>query len=142
MEVANMSVLDGEMCLKVRCSKCCWDTQMILTPSDIQRIEKLGYKREYFAFFDGKYWRLKNVNGHCIFLDEKTGLCKIYENRPLGCRAYPIIVDDETNMCVIDIEYCPLAEKITVKEYLLGCRILQKIFRELGEKEPKPIGIQ
>ena len=103
---------------------------MILTPSDIERIRKLGYRINEFAFFDGKYWRLKNVDGRCFFLNS-NGLCSIYENRPLGCRAYPIIFVD--NKCVPDFEICPYAVYISDDEIYKGCVILKEIFEELGE---------
>lgn len=104
---------------------------MILTKSDIDRITSLGYKLEEFAIFDGKFWRLRNVGGKCYFLDE-NGRCKIYDHRPLGCKAYPVI---KTNgSCSPDIEICPYANLITDEELAMGCEILNKIFNEL-EKE-------
>ena len=131
-----MGLLDGKICLKMRCYKCCLDTQMILTPSDIERIsQKTGLKREDFAWFDGKYWRLKNVYGHCIFLDPITGRCKIYEIRPLGCQAYPVI--EKNGICVPDYTYCPYAHLLSRKELIEGCKILRKIFKELKEKPPE-----
>ena len=103
---------------------------MILTKSDINRISSLGYKLEEYAIFDGKFWLLKNVNGKCFFLDE-NGKCKIYDHRPLGCRAYPVIKID--GKCTPDIEVCPHADLMTEDEIKAGCKILEKIFKELEE---------
>jgi Fe-S-cluster containining protein len=89
------------------CGLCCIDTKMELLPEDIERIETLGYRLEDFAVFDEEsgVWRLRNVNGHCVFFNEETKLCKIYENRPIGCRLYPLNYDDELGV-VVD-KYCP-----------------------------------
>ncbi len=76
------------------CGKCCLNTQMELLPEDIERIIKLGYRLTDFAVFDGEMWRLRNVDGHCIFLNPQTMQCTIYENRPIGCRLYPLVYDD------------------------------------------------
>ncbi len=77
----------------IKCGVCCIGTQMELLPEDIERIEALGYRLEDFAVFDGDIYRLKNVDGHCVFYDPSTSLCKIYENRPIGCRLYPLVYD-------------------------------------------------
>lgn len=79
----------------IRCGGCCVGTEMELLPEDIERIVSLGHKIEEFAVFDGERWRLRNVDGHCVFYDKATGLCKIYENRPIGCRLYPLQVSDD-----------------------------------------------
>lgn len=78
---------------------------MELLPEDIERIESLGYSLEYFAVNDNGIWRLKNINGHCVFYDEETRKCKIYEYRPIGCRLYPLNYDDEEGV-VVD-KACP-----------------------------------
>ncbi|RLG64560.1 YkgJ family cysteine cluster protein [archaeon] len=89
---------------------------MELTEEDIRRIEKLGFKREGFTVThaDGRV-TLKNVNGHCIFLDESTGKCTIYPHRPIGCRLYPIIYDEASGDVTVDPE-CPAAYTVSRKE--------------------------
>jgi Fe-S-cluster containining protein len=77
-----------------KCGKCCLGTEMELLPEDIERIVALGYKLRDFAIFDGEIWRLRNVDGHCVFLNPSTMECTIYENRPIGCRLYPLVYDD------------------------------------------------
>ena len=76
------------------CGQCCIGTEMELLPEDIDRLEALGYRLEDFAVRgrDG-VWRLRNINGHCVFYDEESKKCKIYEYRPIGCRLYPLIYD-------------------------------------------------
>ncbi len=97
-------------CTRLGCSRCCLGTQMELSKSDIERITRLGYKLEDFAVrgADGRY-RLKNVNGRCVFLGE-DGRCKIYEHRPLGCRLYPVVCVEGEGLGV-DSE-CPLSRMV------------------------------
>jgi len=87
------------------CGKCCLNTQMELLPEDIERITALGFQLKDFAVFDGEVWRLKNVDGHCVFLDSRSMRCTIYDNRPIGCRLYPLVYDD-VDGAYIDKE-CP-----------------------------------
>ena len=103
---------------------------MILAPSDIRRIESLGYRREYFAEFRNGFYRLRNVDGHCIFLDIRTGKCRIYPYRPFGCRIYPVIYVEGVGP-VLDPE-CPAARTVTPKEFLEKVRMLMKLLKELG----------
>jgi len=77
-----------------KCGQCCMNTQMELLPEDIERITSLGYRLEDFAVFDGEIWRLRNVDGHCVFLNPQTMECTIYKDRPIGCRLYPLVYDD------------------------------------------------
>lgn len=93
---------------------------------DIERIESLGYKRSLFAEKRGSFIRLKNVDGHCIFLDPRTGSCRIYEKRPLGCRIYPLIYDEELGI-LLDPE-CPLASY-----WALQCNELEKGIHKLEQ---------
>jgi len=94
----------GVPCRRYRCIKCCIETEMPLTRTDIKRILSLGYPLQYFVVKDGETLKLKNVNGRCVFLTE--GGCKIYNHRPEGCRLYPLIYDENLNKPVLD-DYCP-----------------------------------
>ena len=88
---------------------------MILTDEDIARIEELGYRREEFArVYKGCLYALKNVNGKCFFYREGVG-CIIYEHRPLGCRAYPVVYSVDERRCVVD-DYCPAAHTVTSED--------------------------
>ena len=104
---------------------------MILAPSDIERLESLGFKREDFAVFDGQFYRLRNVDGYCFFYDKKTGRCKVYPYRPVGCSAYPIVFDVETGEYVVDTE-CPLAGTTSEEEIKRARVILGELLRGLG----------
>ncbi|MCD6155299.1 MAG: YkgJ family cysteine cluster protein [Candidatus Verstraetearchaeota archaeon] len=116
----------------MKCGKCCIETEMPLTRRDISRIESLGYKLDEFAIFNGKYYQLKNINGHCYFLDQKMK-CKIYPYRPEGCRIYPVIYLSKVGVTVD--EDCPAAKKATINEICEKAKKLIEILREIGEYE-------
>lgn len=94
----------GSPCLKHSCSLCCHETNMLLTRLDMYRIVKMGYKIRDFAKRDLDYWRLKNINGKCFFLE--GDLCRIYRYRPYGCRLYPLVFDLNKHRALLD-NYCP-----------------------------------
>lgn len=110
------------------------NTEMILFKEDILRIIKLGYEISSFAYFDGKFWRLKNVDNACYFLDRTTKLCKIYENRPVGCKFYPIVFDPQYGFKVDKL--CPSRHTVHVDEIVYASKILlPKIIRVLKGEE-------
>jgi len=113
------------------CGLCCIETEMILLPSDIESIRKLGYLIKEFAIFKDGYFRLRNVNGHCYFYDPVSGRCRIYRYRPLGCRIYPIIYVEGLGPAV-DSE-CPLASTLTQREWKVGVKLLSKYVKLLNE---------
>jgi len=84
------------------------ETEMILTQADLERIENLGYDRRQFCLppeeADG-FWQLRNENSplgmKCFFLSDE-GECTIYEDRPEGCRIYPLILNLDTSEEMID----------------------------------------
>jgi len=116
------------------CGKCCYNTEMVLTKEDIKRIAELGYPKEYFVDLTGSFPKLRNVNGHCVFLDEKTGKCLVYDRRPLGCRLYPLVYDANEGKVIVD-SLCPKAKEIseeTVRKYeklvkILATRVLENM---------------
>ena len=97
----------------VDCGNCCRETEMLLSARDIARIMKKGRKNlrpnDFVRKTDDRLFQLKNVNGHCVFFDHNTQLCKIYEIRPQGCRFYPLTFDLKVKMCILD-EDCPRPE--------------------------------
>ena len=96
------------------CSECCLETEMALSEEDLERIQSLEYKKNDFIRNIDSFLILKNIDKSCYFL--KEGKCAIYENRPQGCRLYPMIVDFENNSIVID-KSCPNHEQFEVSEY-------------------------
>ncbi|MFW9818681.1 MAG: YkgJ family cysteine cluster protein, partial [Candidatus Thorarchaeota archaeon] len=72
------------------CGDCCLETEMILSPQDIDLIllsysDKINKQDFVLKNEDGNY-QIKNVDKHCVFLDFSTKKCKIYKYRPQGCR--------------------------------------------------------
>ena len=111
------------------CGKCCYQTEMPLTKEDIERIERLGYRREDFAIKVNGVYRLRNVNGKCYFLDE-SNRCVIYDHRPIGCRIYPIIFDITSNRAIVD-DLCPRKDKISKRELKIAEKILRRLVKEI-----------
>lgn len=81
------------------CTKCCENSTVLLSPYDLQRI--LQAKQVSFQHFLNHYGLLfynqdlhnmlcikLRSNPACVFL--KEGLCSIYQDRPFGCRMYPL----------------------------------------------------
>ncbi len=81
---------------------------MLLLKDDVQRIVSLGFKEDFFAVEFRGFKKLRNSNGRCVFHDGEQ--CTIYLNRPLGCRLYPIIFDENVNHPVVD-RLCPFREE-------------------------------
>ena len=98
-------------CFENKCIKCCLETRMPLSNKDIEHIKKLGFKTKTFITSRNGWLQLKNKNGKCIF---HNGIfCRIYENRPKGCKLYPIIYDKDKNCAILD-KYCPYIENFKI----------------------------
>jgi uncharacterized protein len=81
------------------CGVCCTETEMLLSKKDIKRLIDRGYNQKQFVRYDKQgYATLKNRDGYCIFYDLKNRRCSEYENRPSGCRVYPVIVDEDVGI--------------------------------------------
>ena len=91
---------DGSPCLRHGCVACCIETEMPLMDEDLKRIEKLGFKRIDFTVEAEGETRLKNRGKMCHFLED--GRCLIYENRPEGCRIYPLVYDVYSHKFIYD----------------------------------------
>ena len=92
------------VCLEYRCVKCCSDTNMLLSSSDILRIRGLGFSEDFFIVKKNGNRQLKNRSGRCAFHNGQR--CTIYNHRPKGCRLYPAIFYDDTGETDLD-SYCP-----------------------------------
>lgn len=110
---------------------------MLLTSSDVERITtNTRLKIEDFAFMNDEGWyQLKNVNGHCVFLDERTNRCVINDFKPAGCRVYPIIFDVDQHQCVLDDETCPFSGLISAEEIKINCHRTRQIIHELTRRD-------
>jgi Fe-S-cluster containining protein len=76
-------------CLRHGCIECCRDTEMLLSDGDVERLARAGFHRSYFAREVNGWLELKNVGGRCVFNDGRK--CLVYDERPEGCRSYPVV---------------------------------------------------
>ncbi len=119
------------------CGVCCTETEMLLSKKDIKCLEKRGFSQNQFANFDENgYAVLKNQDGYCVFYDLKNRKCSVYEDRPAGCRVYPVIFDEETGIILDDI--CQSRNTITLEEKRVKgkkvVRLLEIIDAEASER--------
>ena len=121
----------------LRCGDCCRETEMLLSEEDINRLEGKGYRREFFALFDKEgYAKLRNLQHHCVFYDVENRRCKVYRDRPLGCRLYPVIYDEEKGI-VMD-EVCHARGKLNEKQIRRrGQKVLNLLERVDAEAESR-----
>jgi Fe-S-cluster containining protein len=101
----------GIPCTSHKCVKCCIETRMPLSRSDVDRISKQGYRFKDFVVKWGKERRLRNINGRCVFLREDG--CVIYPFRPEGCRLYPLVFNENTRKVGVH-KLCPYGHEFEV----------------------------
>lgn len=130
-----LTPLDGSTCLEKNCCECCKETEMMLTGKDVERLERLGFKRDEFCVRDGNFLKLRNIKGLCFFLDPGKGLCTVYENRPEGCRIYPIVFDLLRRKCILD-KTCPYRDMVSEEELLENCETVQMLVARLIRGAP------
>jgi Fe-S-cluster containining protein len=112
------------------CGICCAETEMLLATKDIKRLENRGFSRNYFAEIDKEgYAVLRNQNGYCVFYDLKTRRCSVYDNRPLGCRIYPVVLDEKKG--IIFDKICDSYKSITAKEKKVKGKKVIKLLEEI-----------
>ncbi|MGB9135282.1 MAG: YkgJ family cysteine cluster protein [Candidatus Bathyarchaeia archaeon] len=112
-----------------RCGICCEETEMLLSNAEIERLERMGYKRQRFARYDKQgFARLRNHHGFCVFYDVAERRCEIYKHRPLGCRIYPIIFSEQEGIVVDDL--CPMKNTVSIMELRRkGKKVMQLLQR-------------
>ena len=119
----------------IDCGNCCLSTEMIISENDIQLIlnkAHLNLSRGDFIRKNSEgYFELKNVEGHCVFFEKNTKLCKIYEFRPQGCSFYPLIYDSDQKQCIYDKD-CPRIHlfNLTKQEMRVTCNSIKKFLQE------------
>lgn len=108
---------------------------MMLLEEDVTRIRELGYDEPFFVRSVEGFKILKNSSaGRCVFHDGKQ--CTIYENRPAGCKLYPIIYDEEMMLAVRD-DLCPFRNEFRVSRRTK--RELSNVYSKLiDEKSNRP----
>ena len=105
---------------------------MLLLDEDVERIIGLGYEEKFFVAKESNegFKVLKNSRAdRCVFHDGTR--CTIYENRPKGCKLYPIIFDENLGLAVRD-KLCPYRD-----EFLLTAQTkdeLEQVYLKLIEE--------
>ena len=108
-ERETLSMKRENPCFANDCHRCCLNTRMTLTEADRERLEAAGFQ-DFFIVNDDHDLQLINVDGHCIFLID--GRCSVHDDRPEGCRLYPLILDLSVDRVVLDA-FCPWAKEFT-----------------------------
>src|SRR3990172_10265001 len=106
------------VCRNHHCVSCCYGTEMLLLEDDVRRIVRLGFKEDSFAVESRGFKSLRNRDGRCVFHDGTQ--CTIYSDRPVGCRLYPVVFDENRNRPVMD-RFCPFRA-----EFPLSFKALRK----------------
>ncbi len=117
------------------CGKCCEGTEMELSSDDIRRLEKAGYHRDQFSVLDNHAIRLMNVDGWCYFYSLAERKCRVYRNRPLGCRLYPVVYSVDEG-AVVD-ELCPMGHTVSERELRTKGKILVKLLKKIDDEKCK-----
>jgi len=115
-----------DVCLHYGCIKCCLNTEMPLSVSDIARIKVLGFSEDSFIVKRNGDRQLKNLSGRCVFHNGQQ--CTIYSHRPEGCQVYPVIFNEDMGEAVLD-SYCPHNEKFQLTPKI--AREVTKLVRKL-----------
>jgi Fe-S-cluster containining protein len=90
---------------------CCKLGGVVATQNEVDAITKLGYPN-YFVQLSNDVCGIEWENdGSCPYL--MNGLCSIYSVRPLGCRIFPVIQDQNHDVTLIE---CPLSFSISDNE--------------------------
>jgi len=109
---------------------------MPLSEKDIQLLEKTGHTRKQFVHINKKgYAQLRNKKGHCIFYNPEKHTCKVYRQRPAGCRLYPVIYSEEEGVVTDNI--CPTRNTVTKAEIKRKTATLMKLLRRIDNEALK-----
>ncbi len=120
----------------LRCGVCCTQTEMLLSNSDIARLESLGFRKEQFIRFDNdSYAVLKNRKGFCFFYNPAQRRCIVYAARPSGCRVYPVILDEDKG--IVADEICRARDTVTEEEKRRKGRLVVRLLDEIDAEAEK-----
>ena len=109
---------------------------MLLSEEDIRRLERKGYDRDFFAHYDSEsYVTLRNYRGYCVFYDVEKRRCKVRAIRPLGCRIYPVVYDEEKGIAVDSI--CPAQIPVTEKQKAKRGKKVLKLLEKIDDEAKK-----
>jgi Fe-S-cluster containining protein len=106
---------------------------MLLSEEDIELIKIEGYRRDQFVRLENGYTFLRNYQGHCVFYCPEDASCLIYKHRPVGCRLYPVIYDEDKGVEVID-DICCARDTISKKEKKLHGRKVVNLLKKIDKE--------
>ena len=105
---------------------------MELSSDDVRRLEGAGYRRDQFSVLANHVIRLMNIGGWCYFYSLTERNCRVYKDRPLGCRTYPVVyLADEGAM--VD-ELCPMGHTISERGLRTKGKILAKLLKKIDSE--------
>jgi Fe-S-cluster containining protein len=105
---------------------------MLLSNEDIERIRSLGFAKKFFVIERDGWLQLKNYDGWCVF---HNGIgCSIYENRPEGCRLYPIIYNEDMNT-TFD-QTCPYRDNFEISKSVIQ-QVSNLVLKLRSEREQR-----
>ena len=105
---------------------------MELSTDDIRRLEKAGYHRDQFSVLNNHVIRLMNVDGWCYFYNLAERNCRVYKNRPLGCRLYPIVYSADEGATVDEL--CPMKHTVSERELRTKGKVLVKLLEKIDSE--------
>jgi len=114
---------------------------MALSEEDIRRIESLGYARERFAMESRGLVVLRNLRHRCVFHDGTR--CTIYNERPVGCRLYPVVFAEFSGTAAMD-RMCPFWDEFQFSPELrrgsisLHHKLIEEARQRKRARLPKP----
>jgi len=98
-----------------KCGACCMDApkrerRILLLPGDLERLrEAAGETEAYSGPLSGGgpfVAEMRKAGGRCFFLGDSG--CRVYPQRPLLCRMYPLWVEREGDLLIIRVDGdCP-----------------------------------
>ena len=102
--------MDISPCRELQCFACCVETAMTLTEADVRRLRQRGHSGFWRQTARGDL-QLLNRGGRCVFLTAEG--CSVYDDRPEGCRLYPLVLDTGRDVVRHD-EFCPVADRFRI----------------------------
>lgn len=149
--------VNNDLPIKFTCKptvQCCSKLEIPVSDKDILRIEKLGYSLNQIVKISSPYIQIpkteesgvekyywikrKAFTNTCRFLDDHNK-CIIYENRPLGCRVFPFLLEHlSKNLVRVKIHPTNICKSVEIAETGDNNAILEELLevydRDLAEK--------
>jgi len=103
-----------DFCGNNNCLNCCKNAKIQLIHEDINNIVLYGYYDAYFVDENNGVKTLSTrEDGSCVFLNQDTGVCDVYQSRPSGCRFRPYLINEHQQQPTID-EDCKFSNEYQV----------------------------